>query len=82
MNDLLSPLERRRLVQQKGSNLRGATRQRGYADVGHGEPGVGAMTSDPGLYGGTEQGGSVEEIPIEEQIDFFDTVPGEGDTGA
>ena len=31
------------------------------------------------LYGEGTPGGPVEELPIEEQIDFFDTVPGAGD---
>jgi len=37
------------------------------------------MTGEAGLLGDPMASGPVEEVPIEEQIDFFDTVPGEGD---
>ncbi len=42
-----------------------------------------ARTEEPAgegtLYGDGESGEALEELPIEEQIDFFDTVPGDGD---
>ncbi len=36
------------------------------------------LAGEAGLFDDPTQGGPAEEIPIEEQIDFFDTVPGDG----
>ena len=44
-----------------------------------GEAQADRMTGETGMPVDPMTGGPVEEVPIEEQIDFFDTVPGEGD---
>ena len=44
-----------------------------------GEAQAQGLAGENSLYGDPTEGGPVEEVPIEEQIDFFDTVPGDGD---
>ena len=43
-----------------------------------GEAQVEGVAGETGLFRDGADGGPVEEVPIEEQIDFFDTVPGDG----
>ncbi|MBD3867616.1 MAG: SPOR domain-containing protein [Acidobacteria bacterium] len=43
-----------------------------------GEAQAEGLSGETGLLGDPVDGGPVEEVPIEEQIDFFDTVPGDG----